>query len=84
MNKWIIEDWAFVVEVIDDEVKEVQFIGGCPGNHLGIAAPVKGMKITDVINRLEGITCGPRSSSCPDQLACALKEYQKKVKDFRL
>ena len=40
-----------VVEVIDNEVKEVQFIGGCPGNHLGIAALVKGMKITDVIKR---------------------------------
>lgn len=66
-----------IVDIIDDEVKEVQFVGGCPGNHLGIAALVKGMKITDVVNRLSGITCGPRSSSCPDQLACALKEYLK-------
>ena len=66
-----------VLEVIDNKVQDVQFIGGCPGNHLGIAALVKGMDVTEVISRLEGITCGPRKSSCPDQLACALKEYQK-------
>jgi len=56
----------------DDTVESVVFTGGCPGNHLGIAALVKGMKREDVVKRLSGITCGGKPSSCPDQLAKAL------------
>ena len=48
--------------------------GGCNGNLKGIAALVEGMDIDEVITRLEGVTCGPKSTSCPDQLAQALKE----------
>ena len=62
--------------VIDDESKlisEVVFHGGCPGNHLGIAALVKGMTPEEAIKRLSGIRCGGRSTSCPAQLAEALK-----------
>ena len=61
-------------EVENGKVKNVQFIGGCNGNLKGIAALVEGMDIDDVIARVEGVTCGPKATSCPDQLAQALKE----------
>ena len=60
-------------EVENGKVKNVQFIGGCNGNLKGIAALVEGMDIDEVISRVEGVTCGPKSTSCPDQLAKALK-----------
>ena len=67
---------------IDIEVNEagiienVKFTGGCSGNTQGVAALVVDMHIDDAIRRLEGIKCGPRSTSCPDQLANALKNYK--------
>ena len=60
-------------EVEEGKVKNVQFIGGCNGNLKGIGALVEGMSIDDVITRVEGINCGMKSTSCPDQLAQALK-----------
>ena len=57
-------------------IEDVSFMGGCAGNLKGIAALVKGMDIDDVISRLEGIRCGMKSTSCPDQLAKALKEVK--------
>lgn len=57
----------------DNKLKNVQFIGGCNGNLKGIAALVEGMDIDDVIGRVEGVKCGMKSTSCPDQLAQALK-----------
>lgn len=63
-------------DVEDGKLKDVEFIGGCEGNHLGIESLVDGMNVDDVIKKLKGITCGPRSSSCPDQLAVALEEYK--------
>ncbi|MBR4899952.1 MAG: TIGR03905 family TSCPD domain-containing protein [Victivallales bacterium] len=66
---------ATAIDVVlndDDTVESVVFTGGCPGNHLGIAALVKGMKREEVIKRLGGIICGNKASSCPDQLAKAL------------
>ena len=57
-------------------VHNVQFVGGCNGNLKGIGALVEGQKVEDVIARLEGIHCGMKSTSCPDQLAKALKETQ--------
>ena len=62
---------TFTVE--DGKVTNVQFFGGCNGNLKGIGALVEGMQIDDVIARVEGITCGMKSTSCPDQLAQALK-----------
>ncbi len=62
------------LELDGDVVRSVEFIGGCNGNTKGIAALVKGMKVDDVIARCEGIRCGMKSTSCPDQLTCALKE----------
>ena len=59
------------------KVTGVKFFGGCPGNHLGIENLVEGMDIDEVIKRLRGLRCGMRESSCPDQLAKALKEYKK-------
>lgn len=57
-------------------VNEIQFVGGCNGNTKGIASLVKGMKAEDVIARLEGVTCGMKPTSCPDQLAQALKQIK--------
>ena len=62
------------VEVEDGIVKNVQFTGGCSGNTQGVAKLVEGMPAKEVIARLEGIQCGRRPTSCPDQLATALKE----------
>ena len=62
---------TFSVE--DGKVKNVSFYGGCNGNLKGIGALVEGMDIDDVIARMEGIHCGMKSTSCPDQLAQALK-----------
>ena len=61
-------------EVEDNKVGSVEFIGGCDGNHKGLAALVKGMEVEEAIDRLTGITCGHRSTSCPDQMAAAIKE----------
>ena len=58
-------------------VRELKVIGGCNGNLQGISSLVKGMKIDDVIERLNGISCGNKGTSCPDQLAQALKEIAK-------
>ncbi len=63
-------------EVEDGTVRSVQFRGGCNGNLKGIAALCEGMKIDDVIERLEGIRCGFKPTSCPDQLALALKKVK--------
>ncbi|MEG2017572.1 MAG: TIGR03905 family TSCPD domain-containing protein [Clostridium sp.] len=63
-------------EVVDNKVKNVSFVRGCMGNLLGIGSLVEGMDINEVISRLEGLKCGPKSTSCPDQLAQALKEYK--------
>lgn len=56
---------------------DLEVIGGCNGNLQGISALVKGMPIDEVIKRLDGIRCGMRGTSCPDQLAQALKEIEK-------
>ena len=63
-------------EIEDNKLKNVQFIGGCNGNLKGISSLVEGMDIDEVIARLEGTTCGSKKTSCPDQLAQALKAYK--------
>jgi len=67
---------AIDFEVEDGAVKNVKFIGGCNGNTQGISKLVEGMPAEEVISRLEGIKCGFKSTSCPDQLAKALKEWR--------
>ncbi len=61
------------VELDGDTIKKVEFDGGCNGNTKGISALVEGMKVDEAIDRLEGIRCGFKSTSCPDQLAKALE-----------
>lgn len=63
-----------IFEIEDGILKNVQFIGGCNGNLKGISSLVEGMAVQDVICRIEGICCGLKATSCPDQLATALKE----------
>lgn len=64
------------IVTIGDIIENVAFYGGCNGNLQGISILVKGMKIDDAIKKLEGITCGFKSTSCPDQLAKALKQLR--------
>lgn len=66
-------------DVNGDIIKSVQFVGGCSGNTQGVARLVEGMKVQDAIDRLDGIKCGFKSTSCPDQLAKALKEYKESM-----
>ncbi len=61
-------------DVVDGTVSNIVFTSGCNGNLKGIAALVEGQPAVDVIKKLEGITCGPRATSCPDQLSRALRE----------
>ena len=61
-----------IIEVEDDIIQNIEFIGGCHGNLQGIAKLVEGMKISEVIARLQNICCGGKPTSCPDQLANAL------------
>ncbi len=63
----------------DNKVKNVEFLGGCNGNLKGIGKLVEGMDVDEVISRLDGITCGMKSTSCPDQLAKALKAAKEKA-----
>lgn len=65
------------ITVDGDILEDVQVLGGCSGNLQGIASLVRGMKIEDIIQRLDGIRCGGKASSCPDQLAQALKAMPK-------
>ena len=62
------------VEVENNIVTSVEFVGGCNGNTQGVAALVEGMDVHEAIRHLEGIHCGPRPTSCPDQLSKALKQ----------
>lgn len=64
---------AIRFDIVDNKVTNVQFVGGCSGNTQGVARLVDGMDVNEAISRLEGIHCGPRTTSCPDQLAHALK-----------
>ena len=61
-------------DIEDGKLKNVQYIGGCNGNLKGISSLVEGMDVQEVIRRLSGTTCGMKQTSCPDQLARALKE----------
>ena len=65
-----------LIEVEDGVVQDISVLGGCNGNLKGICSLVKGMKVDEVIKRLDGIKCGMKGTSCPDQLAQALKQAQ--------
>jgi len=65
------------IQAADGVIESVRFTGGCNGNLQGISKLVQGMKVKDAIARLEGIRCGMKETSCPDQLAQALKKLEK-------
>lgn len=62
--------------VLDDQnrIQDLSFVGGCDGNHKGLTALIKGMPAEEAVERLSGITCGFKKSSCPDQVAVALRQ----------
>lgn len=66
---------SITIEVEEDIIQSVKYVGGCDGNLKGISSLLKGMAVSEAIVRLEGISCGPRPTSCPDQTAKALKSY---------
>jgi uncharacterized protein (TIGR03905 family) len=63
-------------EIENEIIHSVKYIGGCAGNTQGVAALIAGMSVDEAISRLSGIHCGFKPTSCPDQLATALKEYK--------
>ena len=63
-------------DVVDNKLTNVSFLGGCNGNLQGISKLVEGMDIDEIIARVEGIKCGARQTSCPDQLAQALNKFK--------
>ncbi len=69
---------AIEIELDGDLIQSVRFEGGCSGNTQGVAALAKGMRVADAIQRLSGIRCGFKPTSCPDQLAKALQEALEK------
>ena len=64
------------VKINDGIVEDVDFMGGCSGNLQGIKSLIKGMKVDEVIEKLRGIPCGTKPTSCPDQLAQCLIQYK--------
>lgn len=64
------------IEVEDGKIESVKITGGCSGNLQGISSLLKGMDVDDAISRMEGIRCGVKATSCPDQIAQALKQYK--------
>ncbi|MBQ8261322.1 MAG: TIGR03905 family TSCPD domain-containing protein [Lachnospiraceae bacterium] len=67
---------AIDIEVDNDIITSVKFTGGCNGNLKGISSLVAGMRVDDAIEKLSGITCGMKNTSCPDQLAKALMQIK--------
>ena len=67
---------AFTIQVEDGVIQSVQVIGGCHGNLQGISSLLRGMPVDEAVQRLEGIRCGGKATSCPDQIAQALKTAQ--------
>lgn len=70
-----------IIELDGDIVKKVTIVGGCAGNIVGVSNLIQGMKIDEAIQRLKGIPCGYRGTSCPDQLAIALEEAKVKLNE---
>ena len=68
----------FVFNIENNKVLDAKIIGGCPGNSLGIRSLLKNQEIDYIIEKLDGIKCGFKNTSCPDQIANALKEYKQK------
>ncbi len=65
-----------IFEIEDGIIKDLQVVGGCPGNIIGVSKLIIGKTIDEVIKLLKGIPCGTRGTSCPDQVAIALEKYK--------
>ncbi len=70
---------AINFEVKDGVIQSVEFVGGCDGNTQGLSRLLAGMSVDEAIKRLSGIDCGGKGTSCPDQLARALKAYKEQT-----
>lgn len=70
-----------IIELEGDIIQKVTIVGGCAGNTVGVSNLIQGMKLEEAIQRLKGIPCGFRGTSCPDQLAIALEEAKKKFEN---
>ena len=66
-----------IFSIDNNIIIDAKTIGGCPGNSQGVSSLIKGMNIDEVINKLKGINCANRGTSCPDQIARALEQYKK-------
>lgn len=66
-----------IIEVNDNKIEKVTIVGGCPGNTVGVSHLIVGMTVDEAIEKLKGIPCGARGTSCPDQLSKALEEAKK-------
>lgn len=64
------------IEIEDGKIESVKVTGGCSGNLQGISSLLKGMDVDEAISRMDGIRCGVKATSCPDQIAQALKQYK--------
>lgn len=62
-------------DIVDNKVVNLNYVGGCDGNLKGLSQLIEGMEVTEVIKRLQGISCGGKDTSCPDQLTKALEAY---------
>ena len=71
--------YEMIIEVNGNTIKKVTIEGGCAGNTVGVSRLIEGMNIDEAINRLKGIQCGYKGTSCPDQLAIALEEIKEKT-----
>lgn len=67
----------FIIDVEDGIIKDIKIIGGCAGNTLGISRLLEGMKVEEAIEKLRGIPCGNKGTSCPDQISKALQQIKK-------
>ena len=65
----------FIFDIEDDIIKSMKVVGGCSGNLQGISNLLVGMNINDVVEKIKGVTCGVKSTSCPDQIALALQKF---------
>lgn len=70
--------YTITVDNDNDTIRNIEIAGGCPGNLLGISHLLKGMKVDEVIERFDGVPCGLKTTSCPDQIARALKAYKQR------
>ena len=68
-----------IIEINDNKIEKVTIVGGCPGNTVGVSHLIVGMTVDEAIEKLKGIPCGARGTSCPDQLSKALEEAKKAI-----